>query len=367
MSRRLLWPILVILSNICIPTAQGQKIIDPCFISVQELGFFYGSDDVRNVCNCIDYKLATDMMEWDGDSWEGIVANNVLELAPPPGCNTRAMWMGETGWTPGGEGFSLRLDEPLEEGKTYSYTFTYASDGNGSDGNFSPKLYTNNKYELIDAIYIGRMPGVDGWTTNSFTFTAQPSQSGHNWLILYAFESSGMVMSECDVQKLYPDDANLLGDDKLICEGDSIILSPPVNKNYEYMWNTGSQNPNITVHDPGEYNVTIQYGDCSAYSSVTVATEDCEVRLVMPNIFTPNGDSLNPLFVPKEHNYINSGTTHIYNRWGTKIFKGELFSGWSGLTNSGISASNGVYYYVVYYMDKTGKSHELKGPLTLVR
>jgi gliding motility-associated-like protein len=306
-------------------------------------------------------------MVWNGSSWDGIVRYNVLERSPPPGCNNRAMWLGYYFWTRGGEGICLKLDKPIEAGKTYSYTFTYASDGIGSNGNFSPNLYTNNDHAFPNSVFVGRMPGANDWTTNTFTFTGQPNQVGHNWLIVHAYESSGTILGQCDVQELYPDEENLLGNDTLICAGDVLELAPPINSNYEYVWNTGSEDPSILVTDPGEYSVFIRYGDCTASSSIMVETEDCEVRLVMPNIFTPNSDSYNPLFIPKEHNYIKSGTTRIYNRWGNHIFTGDLFMGWGGKTDSGTSVSDGVYYFVIYYTDKNGKAHELRGPLTVTR
>jgi gliding motility-associated-like protein len=345
-------------------TLKSQEIIDPCFLSVPQLGFYYGSDDVKNVCDCIDYKLASDMMEWNG-SWAGVVANNTLTLAPPPGCYQRAIWMGYDGWTPKGEGVALRLTKGFEAGKTYSFTFTYASDGNGSNGRFSPRVYTNSKVEVRSAVLAGRLPEVNNWTTNTFTFTAQPNQEGHNWLILYAFESSGMVLGECTVQKLYPG-VDLLGEDKLICAGDEVTLSAPLNKNYTYSWNTGDDRNSITATQAGTYEVSIKYGDCETTSSVIVELEDCEVRLVMPNIFTPNNDGLNEQFLPKEYNYIEKGWMKIYSRWGNEIYAGDLFEGWNGVSNNGMAA-NDVYFYLVNYVDLNNKSHQVKGLVTLVR
>lgn len=41
----------------------------------------------------------------------------------------------------------------------------------------------------------------------------------------------------------------------------------------------------------------------------------------MPNIFTPNNDGINDLFVPVISIGIVSMNTTIYNRWGNKIFE----------------------------------------------
>ncbi len=45
----------------------------------------------------------------------------------------------------------------------------------------------------------------------------------------------------------------------------------------------------------------------------TLINEDCNPRMVIPNIFTPNGDSVNELLLPREHKYIESGNVVIYN------------------------------------------------------
>lgn len=366
MQKYFLWPVFITLTFCTLPT-RGQQIIDPCFKSVKEIGFFFGSEDIKNTCNCDNDYLASDMMIWNGTAWDGVVKYNTIDTPPPPGCNQRAMWLGYSGWTRNGEGIALRLDKAIESGKTYTYTFTYVSDGNGRNGNFAPRVYTHSQFDIVGAFRTGNLPGVGyEWGTNSYSFTAQPAQNGHTWLILFAVESSGMILGQCDVQKLFPEE-NLLGDDRLLCMGDSTLLTPPINSNYTYVWNTGSTSSSIYASQPGSYEVTIQYGSCFASSTVDIETEDCEVRLVMPNIFTPNGDVHNPLFVPKEHNYIENGTTRIYNRWGNHIYTGDLFTGWNGATASGSDVSNGVYYFVIYYKGKNGKSYELHGPLTVTR
>lgn len=70
-------------------------------------------------------------MKWDGTKWLRALSHSSVDLPPPEGCNVRGIWMGFYGWTERGEGFGMRLDRPLEGGKTYTFTFTYAKDGYG--------------------------------------------------------------------------------------------------------------------------------------------------------------------------------------------------------------------------------------------
>lgn len=91
--------------------------------------------------------------------------------------------------------------------------------------------------------------------------------------------------------------------------------------------------------------------------------EDVE-KLMIPNVFTPNGDELNDTFT------ITGGLTvckaeHmvIYNRWGAELFSTddrEKFF-WDG-TIAGKPAPDGVYYYVI-----RGKGFYKGGSVTLLR
>lgn len=354
--------LLSLLFTLIIYSSWSQQIIDPCFSSVNELGFFYGSEDVLNICGCNDYYLAANMMEWNGTEWLGRHENSEVSLPPPNGCSNRAVWCGYSSWTPGGEGIALLLDRGLEPGKTYSYRFTYASDGAGKDSNFSPMVYTHNAGipYFSTAFYTGRLPGTDNWKTDSITFTAQPQQDGHRWIILRAFESSGIILSDCESRSIMTSES--LGDDRVICENSEIKLEVTFQKYFQYSWNTGETTNSISVSTPGDYSVTVTFGTCSFFSEVTIDEEDCEIRLAMPNIFTPNGDSYNPVFIPIEHNYIESGRILIYNRWGKEIFQGDLFTGWNG---EGVAS--GIYYYEIIYKARSGAMQKIKGWVSLTR
>src|SRR5690349_19275322 len=100
--------------------SSAQQIVDPCFASVNPIGRFESSEDIINVCKCEDANQSADLIEWDGTKWLGTLTD-LIDLTPPEGCNIRAMWVGYQYWTRNGEAFAMRLDKPLEAGKTYSY------------------------------------------------------------------------------------------------------------------------------------------------------------------------------------------------------------------------------------------------------
>jgi gliding motility-associated-like protein len=348
--------------------SSGQKILDPCFTSIKTLGFFYGSADLVNVCDCSDNYVASDLIQWNGTQWEGALEQSNLTIEPPPGCNLRAIWMGNKDWTRNGEAIGLRLDKPLETDKPVSFKFTYASAGRRSDQHFAPKIYTSSTKPGLMGFnnyhFVGTLPPANGWQTDSITFITTAAQAGDSWVIIHAEVSSGIILGSCDFPESIPKD--FLNSDALFCSGQTFNLVAPAGKDYTYEWNTGSSAATLNTLTPGTYGVTVKHGFCTISDSVTIEYSNCEVRLEMPTIFTPNGDELNANFIPIEYNYIETGTTTIHNRWGDLVFKGDLFTGWDGTTN-GKESVPGVYFYRVIFIDRNGKEGMLQGPVTLMR
>lgn len=170
-------------------------------------------------------------------------------------------------------------------------------------------------------------------------------------------------MSNCELEKL---PSEFLGVDRLLCDQDSLEVTAVVNPNYKYSWTTGDTTSSITITAPGNYGVTIDYHQCSTQDEVTIEAEDCEPRLIMPNFFSPGIDDFNKKFIPKEINYIDSGSVRVFNRWGKELFQGDLITGWDGSHQHG-EAGSGVYYYEALAVDRKGGRHYRRGTITLVR
>jgi gliding motility-associated-like protein len=69
--------------------------------------------------------------------------------------------------------------------------------------------------------------------------------------------------------------------------------------------------------------------------------------LIIPNVFTPNGDGVNDvlLITAKGLETVNA---EIFNRWGQKIYEwNTLNGGWDGFTASGLTAPEGTYYIIL--------------------
>lgn len=127
---------------------------------------------------------------------------------------------------------------------------------------------------------------------------------------------------------------------------------------------TGKFPPEVCYDEEGMHKVTLELTNnagTTIYTQYVNGTPDCPI--VVPNIFSPNNDSINDLFAAihvKE-----PFSLEIYNRWGTIIFSADYpGTWWNGKTNSGTKAADGVYFYVLK-LKESGK--EFQGTVTLVR
>lgn len=69
---------------------------------------------------------------------------------------------------------------------------------------------------------------------------------------------------------------------------------PDVN----YSWSDGSTEMPRTVNSEGLYTLIATVDGCSFTDSVAVLESDCDHLVELPNVFTPNGDGSNAVFMP---------------------------------------------------------------------
>ncbi|QBQ40836.1 T9SS type B sorting domain-containing protein [Sphingobacterium psychroaquaticum] len=87
------------------------------------------------------------------------------------------------------------------------------------------------------------------------------------------------------------------------------------------------------------------------------------VQLIIPNVFTPNGDGLNDYFRIVGLSLFPGRRLTIYNRWGNNVYRSEQYENdWGG---SGLL--EGTYFYVLELTDETGRSSTYKGAVLIIR
>jgi gliding motility-associated-like protein len=95
---------------------------------------------------------------------------------------------------------------------------------------------------------------------------------------------------------------------------------------------------------------------------------DCTLEAF--NVFTPNGDEKNDVFLFKPVSDITRFHLKIYNRWGQLLFEtNDVTQGWDGKTK-GSDCTPGIYYWHTEFMCRNGnrvRKSTLKGTVTLLK
>ncbi|MCO6499846.1 MAG: gliding motility-associated C-terminal domain-containing protein [Vicingus serpentipes] len=145
--------------------------------------------------------------------------------------------------------------------------------------------------------------------------------------------------------------------------------------NVTYFWDFGDGNnsslfsPNHVYPKIGEYLVVLTVSDsagCTAIDTVTIITFG-ESEILIPNVFTPNGDGTNDVFTVKSVN-MESVEGVIYNRWGQLMYSWNHIKGyWDGTTLAGSEVPDGTYFYIISAKGLDGQEYFKKGTLSLIR
>ncbi len=182
------------------------------------------------------------------------------------------------------------------------------------------------------------------WSTGAIGSTITVSGSGVYWVA-----GSTGTCTDRDTILVSIDDVSMnLGGSIITC--DSIVMLSSGVTGAGMLWSTGEITESIVVNATGSYTVTATTANCNNTEVVDVEfLEGAGDPPVYPNIFTPNEDGINDVFVPL--NYFR-GSVHmqIFDRWGQLVFEAEgVNPAWNGKTPDGKNVSEGVYYWIANY------------------
>ncbi len=225
----------------------------------------------------------------------------------------------------------------------------------------------------------------------------------------YKFEVNGKIFNSTSFSPLKPNTYVIKVIDANECEGDTIItllegkkfeinlpksislsiadtgvieafIDIPLSEISKIIW-TPSDNLScdsclITrVIALGEqlYQITIVDKDgCEAKNVILVLVKK-DIKIFVPNVFSPNNDQLNDFFtIFSDDRVVNIDLLEIFDRWGERMFRREDFKtnvenlGWDGMFREQPAATGVyVYYFTVTYID--GSKETFKGGITLLR
>lgn len=140
-----------------------------------------------------------------------------------------------------------------------------------------------------------------------------------------------------------------------------------------YNWNFGNgsstqSNPSSMYTTPGTYTVVLVASNGSCVDSVSkTIIVDAETTIIIPNVFSPNGDGVNDGFFINSTG-LESLNCDIFNRWGQLVYKlTSIGQKWDGVLNNGNNATDGTYFYILLAKGYDGKDYNLQGSLSLFR
>lgn len=145
---------------------------------------------------------------------------------------------------------------------------------------------------------------------------------------------------------------------------------------------TGGPNGATTFQSAGSYTVWLimsqtnglplapgmPYDPCAGTYSFVINV-DLPSALVIPNVFTPNGDGVNDVFFLQTTNLTEINCV-IFDRWGVKVYdctseKGNI--NWDGKNLFNKDCPAGTYFYMIKAKGIDEKDYEYQGTVSLFR
>lgn len=136
------------------------------------------------------------------------------------------------------------------------------------------------------------------------------------------------------------------------CDSAKLTLFTENEPDYQYQWQRDGVDieketkSSITVSTVGIYTVTKKFfRNCGRDTVSQPLKLYCEIKLYIPNTFTPNGDGINDNWIISTPAKLDDLEVFIFNRWGNLIYYSKGYSQpWDGTFNDKKVAS-GEYTY----------------------
>jgi gliding motility-associated-like protein len=132
-----------------------------------------------------------------------------------------------------------------------------------------------------------------------------------------------------------------LGENDTLCSLTGKVLSPLIDTvGFDFLWQDGSSNSKLRISEFGTYWVNIDNGCTTATDTLSILHVPTD-NLIIPNVFTPNGDLLNQCFMIDDR-LVGSVLT-VFDRWGQRVYHDNDYQN----TWDGGDIPSGVYYYTL--------------------
>jgi len=115
----------------------------------------------------------------------------------------------------------------------------------------------------------------------------------------------------------------------------------------------------------GNYQVSLKLTDslgCAIDSSFTIEIRESDV--IIPNVFTPNGDGINDQFKLRIKG-LDRINLKVFNRWGKLVYEGSE-NYWSGKDQGGRNLQAGTYFFTMIYQQIGREEKKFQGTVSIL-
>ena len=254
--------------------------------------------------------------------------------------------------------YNLSLDAAICEGESYG--------GHTMPGMHTDSLYTVTGCDSIRTVNLVVFPT---YLEENYQLLC-PGESlvfnGESITTTGIYQSVLSTTNGCDSTFLLEVEVlpeTFLGNDTILCVGNTFTIESPSPGT---RWFDGSIGQTKTVQASGVYWANLSdINGCLLTDSINVRFN---ARVYLPNIFSPNEDGYNDLFVPQfSKSTFYNYQMQVFDRWGDLLYDTlSLENGWDGRYKDK-SCETGVYVYIIrFYLEGCGNT-VLSGDVSLVR
>lgn len=196
--------------------------------------------------------------------------------------------------------------------------------------------------------------------------------------VIDELEIFNQVLTEREIANRYLEPDQIVIRDTTIFLGSSVRLLTGGSCSSDFNWSPPTYlddptrlEPISTPEQTITYTLDVNDGDCMAVDQVRISVVSREELacgdLLMPNAFTPNGDSVNDRYGISNGFIIDELTSfEIFNRWGGRVFFTDDFRAqWDGVYKGEIAPAAPYVYLVKYTCE--GESFSKTGTLHIIR
>ncbi|MEO8769562.1 MAG: PKD domain-containing protein [Ferruginibacter sp.] len=237
---------------------------------------------------------------------------------------------------------------------------------------FTPIAFSSEETPTVIGINEWHWNLGDGQVASANNFSHIYTANGLYDISLFAISSEGCSSDTLTgMIHVYGTDA-YAGNDIIAAVLQPVQLSASGGVSYEWTPSQGLSatnvaNPVVTVdHDMTYYLRAYTPEGCESFDTINIKVYNGP-EIYVPTAFTPNGDGLNDVLLPKYVGLKYLTDFSIYNRYGQKIFStSDQLKGWDG-SFKGAKQDTQTFVWVITAEDFRGKPLFRKGTVMIIR